>query len=187
MKGVISLNRDQAIALLNEHIHNQNLIKHMLATEAVMKAVAREKREDEEQWGLVGLLHDLDAEETTPQEHALRGAEILEGLGFTPEMAHAVRAHNGENNGEEAKTIMDKALRAVDQLTGLITASALVRPDKLATLTADSVLKRFKEKRFAAGANREQIASCTELGFNLETFVALGVEAMRAIRKELGL
>lgn len=181
------MNRDQALSLLEQHIKNHNLIKHMLATEAVMKAVAREKGENEEQWGLVGLLHDLDAEETTPQEHALRGAEILEGLGFTPEMAHAVRAHNGENNGEEARTLMAKALRAVDQLTGLIIASALVRPDKLATLTADSVLKRFKEKRFAAGANREQIASCTEIGYDLESFVRLGLDAMKSIREELGL
>jgi putative nucleotidyltransferase with HDIG domain len=168
-------------------VKNPNLIKHMLATEAVMKAVAREKGEDEEQWGLVGLLHDLDAEETTPQEHALKGAEILEGLGFSPEMAHAVRAHNGENNGEEPRTLLAKALRAVDQLTGLITASALVRPDKLATMTPDSVLKRFKEKRFAAGANREQIASCTEIGFDLPSFVKVGVEAMKSIREELDL
>jgi len=82
---------------------------------------------------------------------------------------------------------MAKALRAVDQLTGLITASALVRPDKIATLTADSVLKRFKEKRFAAGANRELIASCTEIGYDLESFVKLGLEAMKSIREQLGL
>jgi len=181
------VNRDQALSLLGEHIKNQNLIKHMLATEAVMRAVARDKGENEEEWGLVGLLHDLDAEETTPAEHALRGAEILEGFGFTAEMAQAVRAHNGENNGAQAQTLMAKALRAVDQLTGLITASALVRPDKIATLTADSVLKRFKEKRFAAGANRELIASCTEIGYDLESFVKLGLEAMKSIREQLGL
>jgi len=181
------LTREEALALLNEHVKNKNLIKHMLATEAVMKAVARDKGENEEIWGLVGLLHDLDAEETSPQEHGLKGAELLEKMGFSPELAQAVRAHNGENNGTRDSSFMSKALLAVDQLTGLITASALVRPDRLANLTAESVLKRFKEKRFAAGANREYIASCQEIGYDLPSFVSLGLEAMKSIREELEL
>lgn len=152
-----------------------------------MRAVAHERGLDEETWGIVGLLHDLDAEETSPHEHALRGAEILAELGFPEEVVHAVRAHNGENNGELPRTLLAKALCSVDQLTGLITAAALIRPDRLATLTADSVLKRFKEKRFAAGANREQIASCEAFGYSLADFIGLAVEAMRKVREDLGL
>ncbi len=181
------MDREEALALIRRHIKNENLVKHMLASEAVMKAVARQRGFNEETWGIVGLLHDLDAEETSPQEHARKGAEILAELGFPEEILHAVRAHNGENNGETPRTLMAKALCSVDQVTGLITAAALIRPDRLATLTADSVLKRFKEKRFAAGANREQIASCETIGYLLADFVGLALEAMREVREHLGL
>jgi putative nucleotidyltransferase with HDIG domain len=181
------LNRDQAISLISEHVSNENLLKHMFATEAVMRAVARDKEQDEELWGLAGLLHDLDAEQTTAESHGVRGAEILAEQGWSAEIVHAVKAHNGENNGEAARTLLAQILLPVDQVTGLITAAALIRPDKLMTLGTDSVLKRFKEKRFAAGVIREQISRCQEFGYDLPVFIGLALQAMKDIRQELGL
>lgn len=181
------MNRDQAISLIREHVSNENLLKHMFATEAVMRAVARDKDQDEELWGLAGLLHDLDAEQTTAESHGLKSAEILAEQGLSAEIVHAVRAHNGENNGEAARTLLAQALLPVDQVTGLITAAALIRPDKLMTLTADSVLKRFKEKRFAAGVIREQISRCQDINYDLLPFISLALQAMKDVHEELGL
>jgi putative nucleotidyltransferase with HDIG domain len=186
-KGVNCLDRVQAISLIREHVSNENLLKHMFATEAVMRAVARDQGQDEELWGLAGLLHDLDAEQTTVESHGVKGAEILTEEGLSPEIIHAVRAHNGENNGETAQTFLARALLPVDQVTGLITAAALIRPDKLLTLTTDSVLKRFKEKRFAAGVIREQISRCQDINYDLPYFITLALDAMKDVHEQLGL
>jgi len=161
----------------------------MLATEAIMRALARRLGEDEEEWGLTGLLHDIDVELTggDMSSHSKLGADLAKELGASEAMAHAILCHN-EAHGVPRETKLDKALFCVDPLTGLITAAALVRPNKkLAGLEAKSVLKRFKEKSFAAGASREQISLCSEIGLELGEFVELGLKAMQEISSDLGL
>jgi len=183
------LTRKEVLDSINENVENKNLVKHMLATEAIMRALARHLGEDEEEWGLTGLLHDIDVELTggDMSSHSKLGADLAKELGASEAMAHAILCHN-EAHGVPRETKLDKALFCVDPLTGLITAAALVRPNKkLAGLEAKSVLKRFKEKSFAAGANREQIALCSEIGLELGEFVELGLKAMQEISSDLGL
>ncbi len=183
------MDREEAWQLVQEQVSNVNLRKHMLATEAIMRALARRFGEDEELWGLTGLLHDVDYDQTKddPQRHSLVGAEMLAERGVDPRLVQAVRAHN-EAHGTPRETRLDKALYAVDPLTGLIIAAALIRkPSTLAPVTPAFILNRFKEKGFARGANRDQIASCQELGLTLDEFVTIGLEAMQGIAGELGL
>ncbi len=183
------MTREEALTYVKTRVRNQNLIKHMLATEAVMKALARRLNESEPEWGLTGLLHDIDVEATEgdPKSHSKVGAEWLRQLGVDETIVNAILRHN-EAHGIPLMTKLDKALFCADPLTGLIIAAALVRPDrKLAGLTLESVKKRFSEKRFAAGANREQIALCREIGLDLEEFLGLGLEAMKAVASELDL
>jgi len=183
------LTRKEVLNSINENVENKNLVKHMLATEAITRALARRLGEDEEEWGLTGLLHDIDVELTggDMSSHSKLGADLAKELGASEAMAHAILCHN-EAHGVPRETKLDKALFCVDPLTGLITAAALVRPDKkLAGLEAKSVLKRFKEKSFAAGANREQISLCSEIGLELDEFVELGLKAMQEISSDLGL
>lgn len=154
-----------------------------------MRALARHLDEDEEEWGLTGLLHDIDVELTggDMSSHSKLGADLAREMGASEAMAHAILCHN-EAHGVPRETKLDKALFCVDPLTGLITAAALVRPDKkLAGLEAKSVLKRFKEKSFAAGASREQISLCSEIGLELGEFIELGLKAMQEISSDLGL
>lgn len=184
------MTRDEALELLKQNIQNQNLIKHSLAVEAVMRALARHFGEDEEKWGLAGLLHDIDYEKTkeNPKEHSLFSAKILKDLGVSEEICQAVKVHN-EAHGILPKSLMEKSLFVVDPLTGLIVAAVLVLPSKkIIDLTVENILNRFKEKSFARGANRE-IIKCAEkfLNLKLEDFVKLGLEAMQKINKELGL
>jgi len=184
-----NMNRDEALESIQANVENQNLINHMLATEAIMRALARRFGDDEEVWGLTGLLHDIDIEltEGDMHSHSRLGADIARELGATEEMAQAILCHN-EAHGVPCETPLEKALCCADPLTGLIVAGALVRPDeKLEGLTTKSLMKRFKEKRFATGANREQIAKCSELSLELEDFIALGLEAMKGIAREIGL
>jgi putative nucleotidyltransferase with HDIG domain len=181
------MDRDEALQLVRSQVKNKNLIKHMLATEAVMRRLAQYFDEDEEMWALTGLLHDLDYDQTVDDfpRHGLVTAEILEKMDVDRRIIDAIKAHPGH---QEAKTRLDKALYAVDPLTGLIVAATLMHPSKkLSEVDVDFVLHRYKEKRFAAGANREQIASCQELGLDLETFVGLALEGMQSIDDELGL
>jgi putative nucleotidyltransferase with HDIG domain len=181
--------REEALDSIKANIENQNTIKHMLATEAIMRALARRFGEDEGEWGLTGLLHDIDMEltEGDMSTHSKLGADLARELGASEAMAHAILCHN-QAHGIPTETNLDKALCCADPLTGLIIAAALVRPDKkLAGVEAKSVRKRFKEKSFAAGANREQIAQCAELGIELDEFLGLGLEAMKEIADDLGL
>jgi len=181
--------RQEALGSIKANIENQNMIKHMLATEAVMRALARRFGEDEEEWGLTGLLHDIDMEltEGDMSTHSRLGADLARELGASEAMAHAILCHN-RAHGIPRETRLDKALFCADPLTGLIVAAALVRPDKkLAGVEVKSVRKRFKEKSFAAGAHREQIANCAELGIELDEFLALGLEAMKGVAPSLGL
>jgi len=181
--------RKEVLKLVQEKIKTKNLIKHCLAVEAVMRGLARRFSEDEEKWALTGLVHDIDYEETkdNPEKHSLIGAEILEKEGMDTEIVEAVRAHNAVH-GLAQETKMAKALFCADPITGLVVAAALVLPSKkLADLTVENVLNRYKEKGFARGANRENIATCSELGLSLEEFVEISLRAMQTIAQELGL
>ena len=183
------MEREEALGLVKQEVKNKNLIKHMLAVEAVMRRLAAELGQDEELWALAGLLHDLDYDKTVdrPEQHGLLGAEILEEMGLPEELVRAVKAHNPAL-GVARESLMDKALFAADPVTGLLVAAALVHPQKkLAAVDLDFVLNRFKEKSFARGANREQIESCSELDLSLEQFLALSLEAMQAAAADLGL
>ena len=183
------MNREQAYALLQKKISNQNMIKHSLAVEECLKELARHFQEDEEKWGLAGLLHDYDYLElvNSPEKHGLVAAEELEKIGLDKEITQAIKAHN-EQNGTRRISRLDKAIHCVDPLTGLIVAAALILPSKkINELTTDSVLNRFEEKRFAAGANREIIKRCSEIGLTLKEFTEICLKAMQKISQELGL
>lgn len=183
------MNRKEVLDSVKVNVENENLVKHMLATEAIMLALAKRFGEDGKEWGLTGLLHDIDAEltEGDMDNHSKLGADLAKELGASEAVAHAILCHN-ERHGVSLETKLDKALFCTDSLTGLITAAALVRPDKkMAGLEAKSVKKRFKEKGFAAGANREQIASCGEISLELDEFIELGLAAMQGIATDLGL
>ena len=183
------MTREEALDSVRANVENENSVKHMLATEAIMLALAERLGEDKEEWGLAGLLHDIDMEltEGDMSSHGKLGADLVREMGASDAMSHAILAHN-EAIGVPRETTLDKALFCADPLTGLIIAAALVRPDKkLASVEAKSVKKRFKEKSFAAGANREQIATCSELGLELDEFIELGLRAMQGIAGDLGL
>ncbi len=181
------MNHEEALNLIKSKVKNVNLIKHMLATEAVMRALAKDLKEDEDLWGMAGLLHDVDYDQTTddPSQHGFLGAEWLEGLGVDKRIIQAVRSHPGHIPPQSK---MDWALYAVDPLTGLIVASALMHPTRsLRGMDEGFVLKRFKEKRFAAGANREQIKQCERIGLSLVEFVNIALRFMREVADEIGL
>ena len=183
------MNRKEALDSIKTNVENKNLIKHMLATEAILRALAKRFGEDEEEWGLTGLLHDIDMELTggDMKSHSKLGADLTRELGASEAMAHAILCHNPAH-GISPETRLDKALFCVDPLTGLITTAALVHPDKkLASLKAKSVMKKFKEKSFAAGVSREQISRCSEIGLELGEFIELGLQAMKGIATDLGL
>ena len=181
------MNRQEALDLVNSKVKAKNLLKHMLAVEAVMRRLAEHFGEEVEVWGLTGLLHDLDYDETAqqPERHSLLTAEWLKPYDLDEKIIHAIKAHPKKVLAENK---MDWALYATDPLTGLIVASTLMHPTKkLANLTSEFVLNRFKEKRFAAGANREDIQKCEEMELSLEKFIELALEGMKKIDQELGL
>jgi len=183
------VDRETALSSIKANVENDNLIKHMLATEAIMRALARRLGGDEEEWALAGLLHDIDVEltEEAPETHGKLGSDLARELGASEAVCRAILCHN-EVHGVPCDTTMSRALFCTDPLTGLITAAALVRPDKkLEGVSVESLMKRFKEKRFAAGAKRENIATCEQIGLELKEFISLGLEAMKRIAPELGL
>jgi putative nucleotidyltransferase with HDIG domain len=183
------MDREAALKAIRENVKNENLIKHMLATEAIMRALARRFNENEDEWGLAGLLHDIDVEVTNAdlKIHSKPGAQMAKQLGASEPVCHTILVHN-EAHGVPCVSLMDKSLFCADPLTGLIIAGALVRPDKkLAGVEAKSIRKRFKEERFAAGANRTQIAKCSDIGLDLDVFIELGLNAMKSVAGDLGL
>lgn len=183
------MDRAAALALTRERIPTRNLVNHCIATEVIMEALARHfglSGADIERWALAGLLHDLDYAETAEdfERHGVVTAEMLAGQ-IDDEMLHAILSHADKVPRE---SLMDKALYAADPTTGFIVAAALVRPDKsLANVEVRSLLKRWKEKAFARGANREQMAACEDLGLTREEFLALALAAMQARAGEIGL
>ena len=183
------MKREETLAIIHEFIKNENLIRHMLAVEAAMRFYARKYGEDEELWGVVGLLHDFDWEiHPDLERHPQAGAAILRQRGVPEDIIRAVLSH-ADHTGVPRESRMEKALFACDELTGLITAVALVRPSRsLADLTASSVKKKWKDKAFAAGAKREEIErGAQELGVDLWEHVDNVILAMRPIAADLGL
>jgi putative nucleotidyltransferase with HDIG domain len=185
--------RQKALRLLEENISNQNLIKHNLAAGALMTELADYFNVPEERdlWELAGLLHDLDWEKTAehPEEHGKVGEQIIREAGLPEEVALAVRRHNFMSGVEAPETLMEKALYYCEEITGLVVASALVLPSrKLEDVTSETVLKRFKEKAFARGVNRELLLSAPEhLEITLEKMAELAVRSMQNIHEDLGL
>jgi putative nucleotidyltransferase with HDIG domain len=183
------MDRDEALKAIRERVKNENLVRHMLATEAIMRTLATQFGGNEDEWAMAGLLHDIDVElvNNDMKTHSKVGADLARGLGASEAIARAILTHN-EAHGIPTTSDMDKALFCADPVTGLITAAALVRPEKkLAFVEAKSVKKRFKEKGFAAGANRENIAACSNLGLELDEFIDLALKAMQGIALDLGL
>ncbi len=181
--------REEALKKVQGNVCNQNLVKHMLATEAIMRELAVHLDEDQEKWGLTGLLHDVDMEicDGDMESHSKIGSQMIREWGLGEEVASAVLCHN-ESHGFMPENNLEWALFCADALTGLITTTALVRPDKkLASVEVKSIKKKYKEKGFAAGVNREQIETCKNLGLELEEFIELGLKAMQSISDDLGL
>ena len=181
--------RSEAEGILHDWTRNANLRKHAYAVEAAMKAYARKFGQDTERWGVVGLLHDFDYEKYPDmKDHPFKGTEYLRQRGFSEELAGAVLAH-AEHTGAERDTLLKKCIFAVDELTGLIVAVALVRPSrKLSDVTVQSVMKKWKQKGFAAGVDRALIErAADELGVALEQHVGTVLEAMQGISDVLGL
>ncbi len=183
------MNREQAWELLNEYTQKDSLIKHALAVEAAMRSYAKKFNEDEDAWGIVGLLHDFDYEKyPTAQDHPFRGAEILREKGVDENWIKAILGH-ADYTGVERDTLMAKALFAVDELTGMITAATLVRPSKkIDDLTVKSVKKKLKDKAFAASVNRDDIQKgVDELGVDLSEHIQFVIDAMKSQAEALGL
>ena len=185
--------RAEAFALMQEYTESVNLRKHMYAVEAAMRAYARKYGEDEELWGVVGLIHDFDYErwpndERSPtEEHPSTGVAILRERGWPDEILHSVMAH-AEHTGVEPETLMARTMRAVDELTGFVVACALVRPTGISDLRARSVKKKLKDRSFAAAVNRDEIREYTEMiGEDLTEHINLVIDAMRGISDTLEL
>ena len=188
-KDQTNLDRNQAWELLCEYTQSESLRKHMLAVEACMRAYARKFGEDEDKWGITGLLHDFDYEKyPTPAEHPFVGNKILEERGYPEEMRRAILSH-ADYSGVKRESRMEKTLYACDEIAGFITASALVKPNKsLAEVEAKSVRKKMKDKAFARSVNRDDIINgAADLGVDLEEHIAFCIEAMKGIAGELGL
>jgi len=183
------MTRDEVLAIVHEYIKNENLFKHMLSVEAAMRFYAEKYGEDVELWGNTALLHDFDWEiHPTAEQHPAEGAPILRERGVPEVMVRAILSH-GDNTGVTRDSLMEKALNACDEITGMITAVALVRPSRsLYDLEPSSVKKKWKDRAFAAGANREEMEhAAQEFGVELWEHVGNVITAMRRIAPELGL
>ncbi len=181
--------REQALALLHEYTKSENLIHHAKAVEATMRHFAARYGEDQDKWGIIGLVHDLDWDQF-PEQHCAKTTEILQNHGWPEDYIRAVRSHAwGMFTDDKPEHRMEKVLYTIDELTGLITATALVRPSKsILDMKPKSVKKKWKEKSFAAGANRELIAAGAEiLGEPLDEVIAETLTGMQAVAAEIGL
>ncbi len=181
------MNHVEALELVKSKVNDDKLVKHMLAVESCMKSLAKHLGEDEEKWGLAGILHDIDYEKTknNPEEHGLEGAIFLKEFDIPEDILNAIKVHAGHG---EPETKMDMALLASDALSGLIVASALVHPGGLRGIDVDFVMRKFKEKQFARGADREIIKSqCEKMNLELEEFVSVCLSGMQKIADVLAL
>jgi putative nucleotidyltransferase with HDIG domain len=180
--------RDDALALLHEHVRSESLRRHMYAVEAACRAYARDFGEDEELYGLAGLLHDLDYERH-PDEHPLPGVELLRARGYPEPLLRAVLAHYPARTGVQPEALLERTLHASDEITGLVTAAALVRPSRsVLDLEPKSVLKKMKDRAFAAGVDRDELRRAAEgLGVDFARHVERVIRAMRSVAPSLGL
>jgi len=184
------LNRDQAFNLLTTFVKNEKMLQHCLASEAVLGAIAHRLGRDQSKWALAGLLHDLDVEVTNadPYIHGLKTEELLKDYEVDPEILDAIRMHNEMASGKERTTEFQHALAAGETITGLIFATTYVYPDrKLTSVKPKSVVKRMKEKAFAASVSRENIMECEKIGIPIDEFAALAISAMIPIAGQIGL
>ncbi|MBC8357259.1 MAG: HDIG domain-containing protein [Planctomycetes bacterium] len=183
------MNRDDAFALVCEYTQSESLRRHMLSVEVAMRAYAKKFNEDEEKWGIVGLLHDFDYERwPNPPDHPLKGSEILGSLGYPEDVIYAIKSHADYLEDCSRVSQMDKALYACDELAGFITACAAVRPERINGMKAKSVRKKMKQKSFAAAVNREDIINGAEdLGVELNEHIQFVIDAMAECADELGL
>lgn len=184
------MERGKAIELLNEFVTDEKMRIHCIASEAVLRALARYLGEDEEKWGLAGLLHDIDVEVTgaDPEKHGLESVSILGKYNLDPDIIDAIMMHNEKAAKKQRTTRFQHALAAGETITGLVYATALVYPDKkIASVKSKSVVKRMKEKAFAASVNRDHIRECEKIGIPLQDFAELSVNAMKEISNEIGL
>lgn len=183
------ISREKAVKLLNENISSENMLKHCYASEAVLRGIAKKLGENEEEYGIAGLLHDIDVEIThaDPFTHGPYAEKILKGK-ITDEMLDAIVMHNEVATGKNRTTRFQHALAAGETITGLITATTLVYPDKkIALVKPQSVIKRMKQKAFAASVKRENIMECEKIGIPLNEFVEISIRSMSAISGILGL
>ena len=175
--------------LLSKHVKNPKMIAHSLASEAVLKALAKRFNEDENAWGIAGLLHDIDVEftEGDSMRHGPEGAELLKAEGLPDDVVNAILMHNEMATGKERETLFQHALAAGETITGLIFATAMVYPDrKITSVKTKSIVKRMKEKAFAASVNRDTILECEKIGIPIGEFAELSLEALKPIEEELG-
>ncbi|MFQ6095063.1 MAG: HDIG domain-containing metalloprotein [Candidatus Bathyarchaeia archaeon] len=185
----IFLNREEALELVKENVRRRNMIYHMLAVEAIMKAIARYLKEDEALWGLTGVLHDIDFEETRekPEKHGLIAESILDKT-VPEEVIRCIKAHNYRFTGVKPETRMEKALIAGDAVSGLVIACALVMPSKkIRDVRLETIKKKFRDKDFARGADRNRIKICEELGITTDDFFEIALESIKEIAGEIGL
>ena len=183
------MDRKDALTLVKDHVHRTNLLKHILAVEAIMRESAKYLNEDVERWGILGLLHDLDFDETydTPKLHGTRSVELLTGK-IDEELLRAIKAHGYIYTGVKPESKMEKALIAADAVSGLIIACALVMPrKKISEVKPENVGKRLKEKDFARNCNREHMLFCEQIGLSWPKFAELALRALQGINRELDL
>ena len=184
------ITRDEALNLLRQHIKNEKMIYHCLSSEAVLRALAKKLGRDEKKWALAGLLHDIDVEVTDadPKTHSLKARELLKDFELDEDILDAISMHNEMATGKPRETEFQHALAAGETITGLIYAIALVYPDrKIAAVKPKSIVKRMKQKAFAASVNREIIMECEKIGIPLPEFAEISLDAMKEIGEEIGL
>ncbi len=183
------ITREEALNLVNKNVKKRNVIYHMLAVEAIMRKVANYFGEDENKWGLLGLLHDIDYEKTEamPEKHGILAEEILKGI-IPDEIVKSIKTHNHKYTGIMPENRMEKALIASDAISGLLVACALVMPSKkLADVKVETVAKKFKDKDFARGAERERILVCEEIGISRNEFFEMALNGLEKVATYIGL
>ncbi len=184
------ITRNEAIELLTQHLKNEKLVAHCVASEAIMRALAEKFGKDPDLWGLAGLLHDLDYELTgeDPSIHGAETARILGEKGVSPVLTEVIKKHNAEGLGIERSTVFEHSLACAETITGLIVATALVYPDKkVASVKPKSITKRMKTPHFARAVSRERIMECEKTGLELNEFVSISLSAMKGVADQLGL
>jgi putative nucleotidyltransferase with HDIG domain len=180
------MDREEVLSSIQANVQDKDAVNHMLATEAIMRALAKRLGQDENEWGLTGLVHDIDVElvRDDPNSHSKLGADIARELGASENMAHAILCHN-QAHGVPRETELDKALFCAESLSAVITA-ALIYQARPKALTIEAVKKRLRRKGSGAAANLEQVAQCREIGLELDEFISLGLEAVEGIASNLG-